>query len=162
LCGFPFGAVATEIDEMRATLIFVALLLYLAAAAGGPDSPGTDSGGGGGASGSGASVAAAAARWWRPQRYSPDGNLTRFQYQLSDEGTITYIPGVQVGCHQGVGTSVCMPAWAGVLLGGKAHPPQHEQALRPCFACFPAASFPPFLLVFPALKATLPLCRCMQ
>lgn len=33
---------------------------------------------------------------WRPKRRNPDGSLLRFQYQLSDQGTITYVPGVQV------------------------------------------------------------------
>jgi hypothetical protein len=34
--------------------------------------------------------------WWKPKRRNRDGSLLRFQYQLSDEGTITYVPGVQV------------------------------------------------------------------
>ena len=39
----------------------------------------------------------AATPWWKPQRYNPDGSLLRFQYQLSDSGTIPVVPGVQVG-----------------------------------------------------------------
>ncbi|PSC75895.1 B Chain Kynurenine Aminotransferase Ii Inhibitor [Micractinium conductrix] len=35
-------------------------------------------------------------KWWKPQRYNADGSFTRFQYQLSDAGTITYVAGVQV------------------------------------------------------------------
>jgi hypothetical protein len=43
-----------------------------------------------------ATAAAAAAAWWKPRGRNPDGSLLRFQYQLSDSGAITYVPGVQV------------------------------------------------------------------
>lgn len=33
-------------------------------------------------------------RWWKPARYT-NGTFTRFQYQLSDSGSIPAVPGVQ-------------------------------------------------------------------
>ena len=41
-------------------------------------------------------AAPAAAAWWTPWGRNPDGSLLRFQYQLSDSGAITFVPGVQV------------------------------------------------------------------
>jgi hypothetical protein len=43
-----------------------------------------------------APTAAAATTWWRPPGRNPNGSLLRFQYQLSDSGAITFVPGVQV------------------------------------------------------------------
>jgi hypothetical protein len=45
-------------------------------------------------------AAAATPTWWKPQRYNKDGSLLRWNYQLSDQGTISYVPGQQVsaGC----------------------------------------------------------------
>lgn len=50
-----------------------------------------------------APAAAAAPTWWRPKRFNKNGSLLRFNYQLSDSGSITYVPGVQVRGDGGAG-----------------------------------------------------------
>lgn len=80
--------------------------------------------------------------WWRPRRYNRDGSLLRWQYQLSDGGSVRYVPGVQVGA------SSCMPRV----------PPPRQRQLRQPIASSPGLHMP--ICIAAPLASTLYHCCC--
>lgn len=91
--------------------------------------------GGAAAAGSAAVVKAPPLKWWKPARLT-NGTFTRFQYQLSDSGSISIVPDVQVrGRWPGAGVAHRMhadPAAGGATVARPACTLPPWSAWQPC------------------------------